>query len=297
VKTILWIWQGRKFFIPVFYFKIREAKKHFQFGMYNVGDSLIGFIQFNSDNIIIGGMLGVKILGYYTIAYQLAVFPITKLNPIILQVAYPILAKIKENDANLKGAYLKILDFISYCNLPLLAGLFITAESVVPLFYGPGWEQTIFLIKIFVINSLFYSLSQPLFTIAFTKGKPNLLFYLNLITLAIKIPLIYVFGYYWQLTGIAVAFALTTFINFLINFYIVRLLIGSFITEFLRNFIRPLGFCLLMIGAIAAYKNSIGYEGVVNTIIEVIIGGMIYLFLTFKYKISFAEIRSYRKAL
>ena len=100
----------------------------------------MGFIQANSDNILVGGMLGVKQLGYYTLASQLAVFPISRLSPIILQVAYPILARFKGDTNELKKSYLTILDLLSYVNLPLLAGLFITADSVVPLFYGPGWE-------------------------------------------------------------------------------------------------------------------------------------------------------------
>jgi PST family polysaccharide transporter/lipopolysaccharide exporter len=77
-------------------------------------------------------MLGMESLGFYTVAYQLAIFPILKLNPIVLQIAFPILAKIKDNVNELRNGYLKILDIVSYANMPLLAGLFITANSVVP---------------------------------------------------------------------------------------------------------------------------------------------------------------------
>ena len=172
-KTVLQIGYGSEFFKPLFKFNFKLIKDHLKFGMYNIGDGVVGFVQANSDNILVGGMLGVKPLGYYTLASQLAVFPISRLNPIVLQVAYPILAKMKENDDELKKSYLTILDLISYVNLPLLAGLYITADSVVPLFYGPGWEETIGLIRIFVFVSLFSSLSNPLFTLAFSKGKPK----------------------------------------------------------------------------------------------------------------------------
>ncbi|MGA0558522.1 MOP flippase family protein [Larkinella sp. VNQ87] len=297
VKSTLSFLLGRKYFKPSLYFNIRLINDHLRFGLFNVGDGLLGFIQANADNIIVGSLLGVTPLGYYTIAYQLAVFPINKLNPIILQVAYPVLAKMKGNNEELKNSYIKILDIISYLNLPLLAGLFITAESVVPLFYGPGWDNTIPLIKIFVFQSFFGCLAHPLFTLAFTKGKPNLLFYLNLATLAIKIPLLYFFGTYWQVTGIAFSYLTTTFLSLILNFYIAHSLIGSFFRDFLANIIKPLSFCLLMVAVIFAYKELIGYVGVVNTGIQIVLGGVIYLALTLKFKVSLPEIRTFRQSL
>lgn len=297
VKSALQIIFGLSLFRPTWSFNLKEVKDHLRFGLYNMGDGFLGFIQFNADNIFIGGMLGVKMLGYYTIAYQLAIFPIAKLNPIILQVAYPILAKMKDNMADLKKSYLKILDFISYCNLPLLAGLFVTADSVVPLIYGPGWEKTIALIHIFVFVGIFTCLSHPLYTLVFTKGKPNLLFYLNLGTLIVKIPLVYVMGNYWGVTGIALAFLLTTAMNMIANFAIAHSIIGDFVGDFMRDVAKPVIFCLIMIGVIYTYKLFVGDSGLVNTLIEVGLGGATYGLLTLAYKLSFTEIKAYRQAL
>ncbi|MBD2704310.1 MOP flippase family protein [Spirosoma sp. BT702] len=297
VKSTLQIAFGFSLFRPAFFFKLKAAQDHLRFGIYNMGEGILSFIQFNSDNIFIGGMLGVKMLGYYTIAYQLSVFPITKLNPIILQVAYPILAKMKDSNAELKKSYLKILDFISYCNMPLLAGLFITADSVVPMIYGPGWEKTIELIQFFVFVGLFACLSHPLYTLAFTKGKPSLLFYLNLGTLVVKIPMVYFFGTWWGVTGIAVAFMLSTFLNMVANFAIAHSLIGEFMGNFLKNFAKPFLFCLIMIGVVWAYKSLVGNTGTFNTIIEICLGGATYAVLTLLYKLSLSELKAYRQAL
>ena len=166
-----------------------------------------------------------------------------------------------------------------------------------PLLYGPGWEKTTDLIQIFVFVGAFTCLSHPLFTLAFTKGKPNLLFYLNLGTLFVKIPLVYLFGTYYQVTGIAMAFLLTTFLNLVVNFMIVHYLIGDFVGSFLRNIAKLLLFCVLMVGVILVYKTVVGYKGVANTLTEIAIGGATYALLTLAYKLSFAEIKSYRQAM
>ena len=295
VKSGLQIVYGSSLFSPTLKFDLSLIKEHLQFGLYNVGDGIVGFVQANSDNILVGGLLGVKQLGYYTLASQLAVFPITRLNPIILQVAYPILAKFKGDNNELKKSYLTILDLLSYINLPLLAGLFITADSVVPLFYGPGWEPTIPLIRIFVFVSIFTFLSNPLFTLAFSKGKPKLLFFLNVVTLFIKIPLVYVFARYWGVTGIAMAFLVATLANLLINFRVVHSLIGSFLGEFAQNILKPVLFCLVMVGAIILYKSYADSISVFNTTTQVLIGGLIYVGLTLRYKLSLAELKTMGK--
>lgn len=297
VKALLQILLGLPFFKPRLVFNLSNISEHLRFGIYNMGDGFLGFVQSNTDNIFLGGMLGVKMLGYYTIAYQLCVFPIMKLNPIILQVAYPILARMKENTAELNKSYLKILDFISYCNMPLLAGLFITADSVVPLIYGPGWGQTIELIRVFVFVGLFICLSHPLYTVAFTKGKPNLLFYLNLGTLLVKVPLVYMGGTYWGVMGIALAFLLTTFLNMVVNFGMVHYLIGDFLGSFLKNIAKPTLFCLIMVGLIIVYKQLIGYDGLINTLAEITLGGLTYAVLTFMYKLPLSALKAYRQGL
>ncbi|MBC8152706.1 MAG: MOP flippase family protein, partial [Bacteroidetes bacterium] len=99
VHTILQVAVGVRLFVPGLYFDLNTIKEHLRFGMYNVGEGILGYVQSNLDNIMIGGLLGVRALGFYTVAYQLAVFPITKLNPIILQVAYPVLAKMKDDNS------------------------------------------------------------------------------------------------------------------------------------------------------------------------------------------------------
>src|SRR5690606_14297023 len=114
----------------------------------------------NLENIIVGKVVGVKDLGFYTIANQLAIFPIMKLNPIILQVTSPIMAKMND-DEGLRRAYLKITSFLSYCTYPLIFGLFITSDAVVPLIYGSGWEETASLIKILIFIGFLACLTAP----------------------------------------------------------------------------------------------------------------------------------------
>jgi lipopolysaccharide exporter len=295
IRTIFQILFGRSYFIPTFSFKLSGMKDHFHFGIYNVGEGLVNFFQYNIDYIIIGKLLSVKLLGFYTIAYQLAIFPGSRLNPIFLQVAYPVLAKIKNDNLKLRRYYLSILDIIGYINIPMLAGLFVMAESVIPLIYGPGWEETIYLIYILIFGAFFSSLSQPLSSLAYSKGRPKLLFQLNSVTTIIRIPLFYFLGRILDVKGIAIAFSISSLIHLIIKLYIVRNLIGNYLLDFLINIIKPVSFSLIMILSIGAYRYFIHNNNVISIAFQIGIGVFIYTILTLYYKFSLKEVRAILK--
>lgn len=296
VRTVLYIILGRKLFTPTWYFRLSEIKDHLRFGMYHLGEGILGFVNGNLENIVIGKFIGVKELGLYTIAYQLAVFPIYKLNPIIMQVSYPIMAKMKDIEG-LKRAYLKITDFITCCNFPLLAGLFITSSSVVVLIYGADYQGSVPLVRIILFVSFLACVTAPAPSLAMSRNKPNLMFYMNLSSLFVKIPTIYFCTKYFGLMGIAYGYVLTSLIETTVIFFIIDHLVGSFLKQFLHNIIKPISFCIVMVAAIAIYQHFVGNQGLVHVVAQVLIGGMVYIGLTLKYKLSLPEIVELRKSL
>lgn len=296
IKTILYIVLGRKLFSPILCFKLNKIKDHLRFGIYHLGEGVLGFVNGNLENLVIGKAIGIKELGLYTIAYQLAVFPIYKLNPIIMQVSYPIMAKIKD-DAGLKRAYLKIVDFITYCNFPLLAGLFITSSTTVILIYGSDYQGSIPLVKVILFVSFLSCITAPVSAVALSKNKPNIMFYLNLFSLAVKIPILYVLSHYFGLMGIVYGYVLNTALETVMILNIVNRLVGSFMTVFLSNIIKPVLFSFIMVITIAVYQSFVGTQGIYNLIAQIILGACVYVFLTLKYKISIQEILELRKSL
>lgn len=288
---------GRVFFSPVFYFNLRKIKDHLRFGIYNIGDSLLSFANNNMDTILIGGLLGVKALGYYTIAAQIAIYPVARICPLIVQICYPIMARMKEDIKQLRSAYLLIVDFLTFCNIPLLIGLFLTASNVIPLIYGPGWEATVPLIQIFIFTGIFSCLAFPLSTVAYSTGKPNFLFLLNLITLIVKFPLIYTLAKFYGIQGIAYGFLITSFISLTLNFFLVDKMIGDFFNNLLQNLLKPMAFSVAMSLVIILYKVYIGNSGVFHTILQIALGGGVYLALTFKFKITFSELKNFRNSM
>ncbi|WP_316810265.1 MOP flippase family protein [Pedobacter heparinus] len=295
-RTITYTITGLKLFRPILYFKLGEIKQHLRFGVYSIGEGLLGFANSNLETIIIGKFISMEVLGYYNIAYQIAIFPLYKLNPIIMQVTFPIMAKMKNNE-DMKRAYLKIVDFMTFCNFPLLAGLFITAGTVVPLIFGQNFAPSIPLVHVIVFTGLFSCFTTPFSAIAFSKGKPNLLFILNLLSLLFKLPILYFSAKNYGLMGIIYGGLITSVFEAAVCALFIRSLIGSFIMKFLSNVYKPIIFCLIMVSVIALYQQFIGNIGFVHTFVQIAIGGSVYIALTLRYKISFGEVMNLRKSL
>ncbi|SEN57293.1 polysaccharide transporter, PST family/lipopolysaccharide exporter [bacterium A37T11] len=296
IKTLCYFICGSSIFKPLFHFNFWGIKEHLIFAMYNTGHGIVSFFGGNLENIVIGRTIGIKELGFYTIAYQLAIFPISKLNPVILQVTSPIMAKIKDNEG-LKRAFLKITDFISYCNFPLLAGLFATAVSIIPLIYGNGWEPTTELIKVLVFVGVCMCIIAPISPIIFSKNKPNIVFMLAIVSILVKLPLIYLGTHYFGLIGIAYSYLISAIIDTMLDFYYLNKLIGQFFKELILNIYKPALFCILMVACVLLYQNLVGINGLINTSAQIIIGGLVYIGLTLKYKISYKELLELKKSM
>ena len=84
--TLLWIVTSFK---PHLSFNLKKIKNLVKFGIYVFGERIINYFNRNLDYIIIGSFLGAEALGYYTLAYRLMLFPLSKISHVIIKVMFP----------------------------------------------------------------------------------------------------------------------------------------------------------------------------------------------------------------
>ncbi len=277
-KSCMFFILGIRKWRPLMYFNWKEIKDYFKFGLYSVGDNMLNFLSTNLGNLIIGSLLGARALGYYTIAYQLVIFPISKLNPIITRVSFPIFTKIKNDLVYLKQGYLQVLDIIGSLNFPLLIGLFVSSDTIIPLLYGGNWGETVKLVQILCIVGILRSLGNPLGSLLMSQGKPELGFRLNLITLIFQFPALYFGAEINGIYGVAIGFVCVQILNILLNFYAVHIIIGRWLWDLLK--IIYLQFLIgMMMGIVIIIMNryTIELNLLIQFIMQVVVGVTIYV--------------------
>ena len=80
---------------------------------------LLDFVSKETDVLIIGKILGMEVLGLYSLTKQLVLRLFNVVNPIITNVLSPWLASLQQEPEKQKTTYLLITRYLAYLNFPL----------------------------------------------------------------------------------------------------------------------------------------------------------------------------------
>lgn len=111
-----------------------------RFGAYMIGHSLIAYGGRNLDNLLVGGWLGTAVLGQYTRAYGLLLFPIQQVTSPIGRVAIPTLSRLVNSDKDrYTRIYTRLVGLMAMVAMPGVATLMAAADPLVRTLLGDGW--------------------------------------------------------------------------------------------------------------------------------------------------------------
>ena len=285
-KTIIISIVGFVKWRPNFYFSISQVKEHLIYGLYQMGERSMNYISSNIDYILIGSFFGAKALGYYTLAFNLSIVPITKISPFITRVAFPIFTKVVTDLERLRPGYFKVLEFISFINFPLLFGMIATAPYAIPLIFGKQWIPSVLLVQVLAIGGLARCIVNPTNSLLLAKGRADLGFKWNCFILLTLTPAIYLGGSWLGVFGVAIVYTVFQIIYFSLNYLIIiRTLLG----KCFKKYINSLWTALWMSGIMALV---VWVSGLLIHIIypwyvfyfQVILGLLLYLLLVIMFK-------------
>ena len=224
---------------PGVHFRFSDLHGYLGFGLYQMGERSISQLTANMDYLVIGRVLGATVLGVYSIAYQLVVMPIQKINPVLTRVAFPVFSLRQADSETLKRGYCQLSALLASCVLPVLAGLLVGAPVVVPVLFGPSWSAAIPLVQVLSVMSMFRTLSNPSGSILLARGRADLGFKIN----AVFAPIVlfaFVLAVHYGALGVAWAWVAITASAFIVVQSAVQRVIGLSWRAYGRSLLRPL---------------------------------------------------------
>jgi O-antigen/teichoic acid export membrane protein len=286
----------RKTWLPQFHFSITEIKSYLNFGAFQMGERAVNYLSANIDYIIIGRFLGPAALGFYTLAYQIVIFPLTKINPIITRVAFPAFSKIQDDNSRMRRGYCKVVNYISMISFPMLTGMIVVAPEFIRLVYGSKWESSIIILQILCLVGVFKSLGNPIGSVLLAKGRADIGFYWNIFAV-IAVSVAVIVGANWGIVGVAVAILILQVPFFFIIQPIVNKLIGLKFSEYFKAIQIPVVCSVVMLAGIAALKMILGHIDMVPLLITSIVVGMLIYTVSYyiKDRAIFLELKSMLK--
>jgi len=255
-------------------------KELFSFGKNVMGSRVIDYFRTNTDYLLIGKFLNETSLGFYTLAYQMAIFPLAKISGIIRAPAFPAFSIIQDENEKLRGGYLKIIKYTSLITFPLLAGLAIVAPKFVPIVIGKKWVPMILPLQILCIAGALKSIGTHVGSILYSKGRSDISFKWTVFATIVTVIAILI-GIQYDIVGVATAITITSCSLLLIIQKITNKLIDLSFRDFFGT-LRSATICsaIMMVSILILQKSDlyVSLPGILSLISSIIIGGIVYIF-------------------
>ena len=204
-----------------------------RFGRSFTAARLLNYGAQQGDNVVVGRVLGLEPLGFYSRAFKLMMQPVTNFGMVIARVLFSIMARLQEQAERLRTAYLTGLAVISLVSGPLAALMVVLGPEIVLVLLGPRWTAAIVPFRILSLGLTLRLPSLMTYTIdGFTgsiakRGLREGLFAAGVIVGALA-------GVPFGLPGVATGVLLGVVVNYVAGASISLQITGCTLREFFR---------------------------------------------------------------
>ena len=275
-------------------FRIANIKRLLKFGIPVTAHSLLLYYSRNIDSVIIGRFLGQSALGFYSIATDLAKMPIQKVILIANKVAFPVFAKIQNDEVQTRRYFYKIIQLISLFSFPVFFGLFAVSEEIVVLILSPKWLPSLFLLRVFCFLAIFRSYIGLLLIVLKAKGNTGAAFRYSFYS-SIIMTICFLIAVNYGLSGVGISWMICFPFLFFYLFNSVKKEINITIKETIKNAYHPFIGSSIMLFVVLFVKFSVFQNQTLSFErlgLSILIGVMVFLgYHLFFSRKTFTEIR------
>lgn len=180
IASVLFLCVGlRHYHRPAFVYRHSELAGFYGFGLYQMGERSINYLSAHADKLLIGKLVGLNAVGFYNLAWQLIIFPLSKINPIVNKVAFPVYSKVQNDPAALNRYYSFNVKALSIVTMPLLSFLLFFSREIVYIVFGEGWSSTADLLPALALVGILKALGNPGGAIILSLGRADVGFWWN----------------------------------------------------------------------------------------------------------------------
>ena len=259
--------------------RVAELKPLLSFSGNIVGQRMAWYGYSNSDFFVAGKMLGSDSLGSYSLAWNLS-HVTDKLTALVLQITPPVLAKVQDDQAEMRRYVVRITEAMSLTVMPLMIGLALVARDFVPLVLGPQWGAMIFPLQVLSAYAIVNVVLPLLAQVLNVTGHEAFGMRHNILQFTVM-PCLFAIGAYLDgVNGIALAWVLGhPFLGLRIARYTLRTLDLSLREFFVRAIGPALAGCLIMALAVWGVQAvwAVSSHGVGRLAAEIIVGAVAYV--------------------
>lgn len=267
---------------PSLRFSTKSFRELFSYGSKLLISGLLNTIFGQIYPIVIGKFFSATTLGNYSRAGHWASLGSQNLTGILSGVAFPVLAKVQDDDKRLENIYRRMIRASCFIIFPIMIGMSAVAHPLTLVAIGEKWEFSAKLLQIICFSMMWYPVHALNLNLLQVKGRSDLFLKLEIIKkimgiciLCISVPLGIIAMCYFSI----ISSLISLFIN---TYYTGRLINVGFLKQ-MRDIAPTL--ILSMIMWVAVYFATQIIPNIYSQLLAgIILGATIYLAGSYLFK-------------
>jgi O-antigen/teichoic acid export membrane protein len=238
---------------PSWQISMPHFRQLFSFGANVVGSDILSFVSRNTDNLLIGVVLGTTPLGFYAVGYRILDVSQTVLVNIARKITFPAFSRLQYDRDRLRSAYFRVTRAGSVVILPGYVGLALIAPELTVLLFGHRWTQSGPVAAVLFLIGPVLSVQAFSDTLLNAAGHPEVVFRFRTIT-AVTNVLGFLIAVPFGIVAVAVAFVLRGYLLLPLSLHWMRRYAQIPVREFLAQLRGPAVATLLMAVSVLSVK-------------------------------------------
>jgi PST family polysaccharide transporter len=259
---------------PSFEFSVIHLRRIIGFSGNLTAFNLVNYFSRNLDTIIIGHKFDVNILGAYSLAYRIMLFPLQSLTFVASRSLYPILSRKQENIKEINAIYCKTIFAIISITSPMMLGLAILRVPFVDIVFGHNWDAVPALLLWLAPTGFIQSVLSCSGSVFMALNKTNLLLKLGLCGACLQVSA-FVVGAFYDIHVFVILYLIANLLNAIPVLYSTFKLMQLQVLELIKLSLIPLFSCFCMFLFLYFNQYKLDSEKL-NFAINVLCGGFTY---------------------
>jgi len=169
-------------------------------------NSLLVYLAFNLDKILLGRYWGAEALGLYGRSYQIINIPTDNLNSAVGEVAFAALSRVQDEPRRLRSYFLKGYSLVVALTIPITVIIALFSHDLVMVVLGPKWSDAAPILQLLAPSILIFALQNPIGWLLASTGMVGRCLKIGLV----NVPVVtagYVLGLPYGSKGVALGFS------------------------------------------------------------------------------------------
>ncbi len=204
---------------PTFKFERMRFVEVLHTGKWVTISTIFNYLYQNVDDMVVVRFLNTTSLGFYQMAYKLAMLPITEVADVVGRVTFPVYARISGDKKRLKKAFYKTIAANLILSSPVVIVFIIFPNQIVLLILGEKWLGAVPAFQVLVFFGLARAVTSPATVLLLALKRQDVVAKISLGTFLLMALTIIPFVTIWGIFGAGLSSVLASVIMIPFAYY------------------------------------------------------------------------------